>query len=149
MRAQSRLPYTIGVGHQVNPGGIHHLHILFSRCEAELEELIVHESEQRRTRRQVLILSPLQNQRGRRCNNATFTSSCFGKPIPQQIKLCEHLVSHRAVSANQYKSSCASIWFDIELFRQTNTSTNQAVPASGSRFLSRGGTRLASGHQPV
>ena len=69
--------------------------MLFSSCEAELEEVIVHESEQRRTRRQVLILSPLQNQRGRRCNNATFTSSCFGKPIPQQIKLCQRLVRER------------------------------------------------------
>ena len=62
--------------------------ILFSSCEEELEEMIVHESEQRQTRRQVLIISPLQNQRRRKCNNVSFTSSCFGKPIPQQIKLC-------------------------------------------------------------
>ena len=92
VRARSWLPYTIGVGHQVNPGGIHHLHTLFSSCEAELEELIVHESEQCRTRRLVLVLSPLQYQRARRCNNATFTPSGSVKPIPQQIKLCQRLV---------------------------------------------------------
>ena len=34
-------------------------------CETELEEVSGHERDQRRTRRQVLILSPLRNQRGR------------------------------------------------------------------------------------
>ena len=39
--------------------------ILSSICETELEEVSGHERDQRRTRRQVLILRPLQNQRGR------------------------------------------------------------------------------------
>ena len=65
-------------------------------CETELEEVSGDERNQCRTRRQVLIQSPLQNQRGR-----------IGKRLWKLGR------------------------FDIELSRQTNTSINQTVPASG------------------
>ena len=39
--------------------------IMLSTCETELEEVSGHERDECRTRRQVLILSPLQDQRGR------------------------------------------------------------------------------------
>ena len=77
----------------MNPGGIHHLHTLFSSCEAELEELMVHENEQRRTRKQVLILSP-------------------SKPTSKRVQQRHfHIELLRKTNTSTNKSSCASVWF--------------------------------------
>ena len=55
---------------------------LLSICEAELEEVYGHERDQCRTRRQVLIQSPLQNQRNRNPPQQNSALQCVPSNTP-------------------------------------------------------------------